>query len=45
MREFLNDIMREDEFDDLLVLAESSLKKIWENREDEIWDLYQENMR
>lgn len=30
----------EDEFDDLLTLSESSLRKIWDNREDEIWKQY-----
>jgi AbrB family looped-hinge helix DNA binding protein len=29
-----------DEFDDLLAFSESSLKNIWNNREDEIWKRY-----
>lgn len=29
-----------DEFDDLLALTESSLRKIWQNKEDEIWKRY-----
>ena len=29
-----------DEFDDLLTLTENSLRKIWDNREDEIWKCY-----
>jgi len=34
-----------DEFDDLLALTESSLRKIWENREDEIWKRYLRDKR
>ncbi|MGH9877031.1 MAG: AbrB/MazE/SpoVT family DNA-binding domain-containing protein [Nitrososphaerales archaeon] len=30
----------EDEFDDLLALSEASLRKIWDNREDDIWKQY-----
>jgi hypothetical protein len=29
-----------EEFDDLLVLTETSLRKIWQNRGDEIWKRY-----
>lgn len=29
-----------DEFKDLLVLAEHSAKKLWDNKEDEIWNEY-----
>ena len=28
----------EDEFEDLLILSEQVLKKLWLNKEDEIWD-------
>ena len=30
----------EDEFSDLWRISEISLKKIWDNKEDEIWDTY-----
>lgn len=30
----------EDDFDDLLNYSESSLKKMWLNKEDEIWNKY-----
>jgi len=29
-----------DDFKDLLKLSESSLKKIWDNKENEIWNKY-----
>jgi AbrB family looped-hinge helix DNA binding protein len=29
-----------DDFKDLLRLSENSLKKVWDNKEDEIWDSY-----
>ena len=29
-----------DEFEDLITLTESSLRKIWDNRGDEIWKRY-----
>jgi len=29
-----------DDFKDLLKLSESSLKKVWDNKEDEIWNRY-----
>lgn len=29
-----------DDFKDLLKLSESSLKKVWDNKEDEIWNKY-----
>ncbi len=28
----------EDDFKDMLILAEYSLKKFWNNKEDEIWN-------
>lgn len=28
----------ENEFGDLLILSEYSLNKLWDNKEDEIWD-------
>lgn len=30
--------IKEDDFKDLLFNSESSLRKIWDNKEDEIWD-------
>ena len=30
----------EDDFKDLLVLAEHTAKKLWDNKEDEIWNEY-----
>lgn len=35
--------VKKDEFSDLLKLSEISLKKLWDNPEDEIWDKYIEN--
>lgn len=32
--------MKKDDFKDLLKLSEISLKKFWDNKEDEIWDNY-----
>mgnify|MGYP001572623890 CR=1 FL=1 len=32
--------IRKDDFRDLLKLTEHSLKKLWGNKEDEIWDSY-----
>lgn len=31
--------MNEDDFSDLLKLSEISLKNLWDNKEDEIWNL------
>tara|TARA_Y100000310_G_C20664431_1_gene806652 strand:- start:1717 stop:1962 length:246 start_codon:yes stop_codon:yes gene_type:complete len=31
---------KKENFDDLLVHAEETLKKIWDNPEDEIWSVY-----
>jgi AbrB family looped-hinge helix DNA binding protein len=30
----------EDDFSDLLKLSEISMKKLWDNKEDEIWNTY-----
>lgn len=35
--------VKEDDFSDLLKLSEQSLKEIWDNKEDEIWNKYLEN--
>lgn len=35
--------IRKDEFKDLLKLSEISLKKIWDNEEDDIWNTYLED--
>jgi len=32
--------VKKEDFSDLLKLSEKSLKKIWDNDEDEIWDTY-----
>ena len=32
--------IKKDDFKDLLKLSEHSLKKLWDNKEDEIWDSY-----
>ena len=32
--------VKTDDFKDLLVLSESALKKLWDNKEDEIWNSY-----
>lgn len=32
--------VKKDDFKDLLKLTELSLKKFWDNKEDEIWDNY-----
>ena len=32
--------IKKDDFRDLLKLSEHSLKKLWDNKEDEIWDSY-----
>ena len=32
----------EDDFSDLLKISEESLKKLWDNKEDKIWDIYLE---
>ena len=32
--------IKQDDFKDLLIHSEKSLKKIWENKEDEIWGAY-----
>ena len=32
--------IKKDDFKDLLKLSENSLKKIWDNEEDEIWNNY-----
>ena len=37
-KEFAREI--EEEFKDLLMITESSLKKLWLNKEDEIWNQY-----
>jgi len=34
-----------DDFKDLLKLSELSLKKVWDNEEDEIWNEYLKNDR
>ncbi len=33
----------EDNFKDLLVYSEKTIKKVWDNEEDEIWDTYLED--
>jgi len=35
--------IKKDDFKDLLKLNEKSLKKIWDNQEDEIWNDYLKN--
>jgi|ETNmetMinimDraft_2_1059921.scaffolds.fasta_scaffold219791_2 AbrB family looped-hinge helix DNA binding protein len=35
--------INEEDFSDLLKLSEISLKEIWDNEEDEIWNTYLEN--
>ncbi len=47
MLEKASELSRElqDEFQDILTLTESSLKKIWENREDQIWNRYLRDKR
>jgi AbrB family looped-hinge helix DNA binding protein len=35
----------EEEFEDLLLLTENSLRKMWENEEDEIWERYLRNRK
>lgn len=35
--------IKKDEFRDLLKLSEISLKKIWDNKEDDIWNTYLKN--
>jgi AbrB family looped-hinge helix DNA binding protein len=35
--------INEEDFSDLLKLREISLKEIWDNEEDEIWNTYLEN--
>jgi len=47
MLEKASEISKEltDEFDDLLTLTESSLKKIWQNKGDEIWKRYLKGKR
>lgn len=35
--------IKKDEFRDLLKLSEVSLKKTWDNKEDDIWDTYLKN--
>ena len=37
--------IKKDDFSDLLNLSEGSLKKIWDNKEDEIWNSYMEDER
>jgi len=32
--------VKQDDFKDLLIHSEKSLKKIWDNKEDEIWSNY-----
>lgn len=32
--------VNEDDFKDLLIHSEKSLQKIWDNKEDEIWNSY-----
>jgi AbrB family looped-hinge helix DNA binding protein len=32
--------IKQDDFKDLLIHSEKSLKKIWDNKEDEIWGAY-----
>lgn len=32
--------IKEDDFKDLLIHSEKALKKIWDNKEDEIWNNY-----
>jgi AbrB family looped-hinge helix DNA binding protein len=34
----------EDDFSDIIVISEHSLRKIWLNKEDEIWDTYLEEV-
>jgi AbrB family looped-hinge helix DNA binding protein len=33
----------EDDFKDLLVYSKKTLKKVWDNKEDEIWNTYLED--
>ena len=35
--------VKKEDFSDLLRLSERSLKRIWDNKEDEIWNSYLEN--
>ncbi len=35
--------IKKDEFRDLLKLSEISLKKMWDNKEDDIWNTYLKN--
>lgn len=32
--------IKQDDFKDLLIHSEKALKKIWDNKEDEIWNSY-----
>ncbi len=32
--------IKKDDFSDLLKISEISLKKVWDNKEDEIWNSY-----
>lgn len=32
------DIIEDDDFKDIALLNELSLRKLWDNKEDEIWD-------
>ena len=32
--------IKQDDFKDLLIHSENSLKKVWDNKEDEIWGTY-----
>ncbi len=32
--------IRQDDFKDLLIHSEKALKKIWDNKDDEIWNSY-----
>ena len=34
----------EDDFSDIIAISEHSLRKIWLNKEDEIWDTYLEEV-
>ena len=35
--------INEDDFSDLVKISESSLKEVWDNKEDDIWDSYLED--
>ena len=35
--------IKTDDFKDLLKISEKSLKKLWDNKEDDIWNVYLKN--